>query len=49
MSAVGYDWSARSMGKAIDALQDALVELAEDDRNFFDEELTVTNKQHKVR
>ena len=38
MHAVGYDWSARSMGKAIDALHDALVELSEDGNLFLDED-----------
>ena len=36
MHAVGYDWSARSMGKAIDALHDALVEVANDNTKFLD-------------
>ena len=38
MPAVGYDWSARSMGKAIDALHDSLVELAKDGNKFLDED-----------
>ena len=38
MPAVGYDWSARSMGKAIDALHDAMVDLAEDGNKFLDED-----------
>ena len=38
MPAVGYNWSARSMGKAIDALHDALVELAKDGSKFLDED-----------
>ena len=38
MPAVGYDWSARSMGKAIDALHDVLVELVEDGSKFLDED-----------
>ena len=36
MPAVGYDWSARSMGKAIDALHDALVEISKDNSKFLD-------------
>ena len=30
----GYDWSARSMGKAIDALEDAMVKIEEDGSKF---------------
>src|SRR6056300_1299243 len=34
----GYDWSARSMGKAIDALEDAMVKIEEDGSKFLDED-----------
>ena len=33
----GYDWSSRSMGKAIDALHDALVKIMMDGRLYLDE------------
>ena len=38
IGAQGYDWSARSMGKAIDAIYDAMleVELEQDRRRFLD-------------
>ena len=35
---VGYDWSARSMGKAIDALYEAMVEVEKDGSKFLDED-----------
>ena len=38
LGAMGYDWSTRSMGKAIDALHDAMVEIEEDGSKFLDEE-----------
>ena len=34
----GYDWSARSMGKAIDALHDALMKIESDGSLFLNEE-----------
>ena len=34
----GYDWSARSMGKAIDALEEAMVKIEEDGSKFLDED-----------
>ena len=37
MHAVGYDWSARSMGKAIGALHDAMVQMEGDGKKFLDE------------
>ena len=42
MAAVGHDWSARSMDKAIDALHDAMVEVASDPKLFLDEEFMNT-------
>ena len=33
----GYDWSARSMGKAIDAMYDAMMAIEEDGKLFLDE------------
>ena len=38
IGALGYDWSSRSMGKAIDALHDALVEIEKDGSKFLDED-----------
>ena len=38
MHAVGYDWSARSMGKAIDALHNAMVKIEADGKKFLDED-----------
>jgi hypothetical protein len=35
---IGYDWSARSMGKAIDALHDAMVEIEKDGSKLLDED-----------
>lgn len=35
---VGYDWSARSMGKAIDSLHDAMIEIAKDGSRLLDVE-----------
>ena len=35
---VGFDWSARSMGKAIDALHDAMMEIEKDGSLFLSEE-----------
>ena len=32
----GYDWSVRSMGKAIDALEVAMVAIKDDGSNFLD-------------
>ena len=37
MYAAGYDWSARSMGKAIDALHNGMVEIEKDGNRFLDE------------
>ena len=34
---LGYDWSTRSMGKAIDALFDAMLAIEEDGKLFLDE------------
>ena len=34
----GYDWSARSMGKAIDALEEAMMQIEEDGCKFLDED-----------
>ena len=38
MAANGFNWSARSMGKAIDALHDALVKIAKNGNLFLNEE-----------
>jgi hypothetical protein len=38
IGSVGYDWSARSMGKAIDALHEAMVEIKKDGSKFLDED-----------
>ena len=38
IGALGYDWSARSMGKAIDALHDALVKIEDNGELFLDEQ-----------
>ena len=38
IGAQGYDWSARSMGKAIDAIYDAMLEVEQDGRRFLDED-----------
>ena len=38
IGALGYDWSARSMGKAIDALHDALVRIEDNGELFLDEQ-----------
>ena len=48
MYAVGYDWSAWSMGKAIDALHDAMVEIEKDGTKFLDETFmnVIFNKIH---
>ena len=35
---VGYDWSTRSMGKAIDALHDALIQIESNDNLYLDED-----------
>ena len=35
---VGYDWSTRSMGKAIDALHDALLEIESNGNLYLDED-----------
>jgi hypothetical protein len=35
---VGYDWSARSMGKAVDALDKAMIDIAKDGSQFLDED-----------
>jgi hypothetical protein len=37
IGSVGYDWSTRSMGKAIDALHEAMVEIEKDGSKFLDE------------
>ena len=37
MHGSGYDWSIRSMGKAIDALHDAMVVIAGDGKKLLDE------------
>ena len=37
IGAIGYDWSSRSMGKAIDALYDSMVEIETDPSKFLDE------------
>ena len=34
----GYDWSARSMGKAVDALHDAMVEIEKDGSLYLNED-----------
>ena len=38
IGSVGYDWSARSMGKAIDALDEAMAEVEKDGSKFLDED-----------
>lgn len=38
IGAMGYDWSARSMGKAIDALHDAMVVLKKDGSKILEED-----------
>ena len=38
MYTCGYDWSARSMGKAIDALYDGMVEIEQNGKKFLDED-----------
>ena len=37
INTVGYDWSAQSMGKATDALHDAMVEIETDSSKLLDE------------
>ena len=37
VGAVGYDWSSRSMGKAIDAIHDIMVTIENDGSMFMDE------------
>ena len=48
MYAVGYDWSARSIGKEIDALHDAMVEIEKDGKQFLDKTFmnAIFNKIH---
>ena len=38
--AIGYDWSVRSMGKAIDAIYDAMLELEKDGSKLLDKNFT---------
>ena len=38
IGAQGYDWSARSMGMAIDAIYDAMLEVEQDGPKFLDED-----------
>ena len=38
MYACGYDWSARSMGKAIDVLHDCMVAIENNCKKFLDED-----------
>ena len=38
IGSVGYDWSTRLMGKAIDALHEAMVEIEKDGSKFLDED-----------
>ena len=38
---MGCNWSPRSMGKALDALHDAMVEIDQDGENFLNEDFMV--------
>ena len=38
IGAVGYNWSPRSMGKSLDALHDAMVEIEQDGEKLLNED-----------
>ena len=38
IGAVGYNWSPRSMGKSLDALHDAMVDIEQDREKFLNED-----------
>ena len=42
IGSIGYDWSSRSMDKAIDALYDSMVEMEKDPSKFLDEDFMNT-------